>query len=81
MSENYFSLGERDAKILARKISLEDYETIKVHWKNKNYTLIAYMLRKYGLDFKGLTYLETLINELIKIKEPLIRHHNKSIYV
>lgn len=71
MSENYFSLGERNAKILARKISLEDYETIKVHWKNKNYTLIAYMLRKYGLDFKGLTYLETLINELIKIKEPL----------
>ncbi|MEM3013605.1 MAG: hypothetical protein QXI71_03130 [Candidatus Bathyarchaeia archaeon] len=71
MSEDYFSLGERDAKILARKISPEDYETIKVHWKNKNYTLIAYTLRKYGLDFKGLTYLETLINELIKIKGPL----------
>ncbi len=69
MSEDYYAIGERDAKILAKKISREDYETLKVHWKNKNYTLLAFMLRRYGLDFKGLTYLETLVNELIKIKE------------
>jgi len=70
MSEDYFTAGEKDAKILAKKISREDYENLKVHWKNKNYTLLAYMLRRYGLDFKGLTYLETLINELVKMKEP-----------
>jgi len=70
MSEDYFTAGEKDAKILAKRISREDYENLKVHWKNRNYTLIAYMLRRYGLDFKGLTYLETLVNELIKIKEP-----------
>ena len=70
MSEDYFTAGEKDAKILAKRISREDYENLKVHWKNRNYTLIAYMLRKYGLDFKGLTYLETLVNEIIKIKEP-----------
>jgi len=69
MSEDYYAIGERDAKILAKKISCEDYETLKVHWKNKNYTLLAFMLRRYGLDFKGLTYLETLVNDLIKIKE------------
>ncbi|MBS7615430.1 hypothetical protein KEJ18_06865 [Candidatus Bathyarchaeota archaeon] len=73
MSEDYFSMGERDAKILAKKISREDYEALKVHWKNRNYTLLAFMLRRYGLDFKGLTYLETLVNELIKIKEGQIK--------
>jgi hypothetical protein len=71
MSEDYFSEGEKDAKVLAKKISLEDYENLKVQWQNRNYSFLAYMLRRYGLDFKGLTYLETLINELIKIKEPL----------
>jgi len=70
MSEDYFTEGEKDAKILAKKISHEDYENLKVHWKNKNYTLLAYMLRRYGLDFKGLTYLETLVSELVKLKEP-----------
>jgi hypothetical protein len=70
MAENYFTAGEEDAKILAKRISHEDYENLKIQWENKNYTLIAYMLRRYGLDFKGLTYLETLVNELIKIKEP-----------
>ncbi len=70
MSEDYFIAGEKDAKVLAKKISREDYENLKVHWKNKNYTMLAYMLRRYGLDFKGLTYLETLVNELVKLKEP-----------
>jgi hypothetical protein len=70
MSENYFTEGERDAKILAKKISHEDYENLKVQWKNRNYSFLAYMLRRYGLDFRGLTYLETLVNEIIKIKEP-----------
>jgi len=70
MSEDYFTAGEKDAKVLAKKISREDYENLKVHWKNKNYTMLAYMLRRYGLDFKGLTYLETLVNELVKLKEP-----------
>jgi hypothetical protein len=27
------------------------------------------MLRRYGIEFKGLTYLERLVDELIKMKE------------
>jgi hypothetical protein len=70
MTEDYFTAGERDARVLAKRISREDYENLKVQWNNRNYTLIAYMLRRYGLDFKGLTYLETLVDELVKMKEP-----------
>ena len=40
-----------------------------MYWEKKSYTLIAYMLRRYGLEFKGLTYLEALVSELIKMKE------------
>jgi hypothetical protein len=69
VTEDYFIAGERDARVLAKRISREDYENLKVQWKNRNYALIAYMLRRYGLDFKGLTYLETLVDELIKMKE------------
>ena len=58
-----------DAKKLAGKISSHDYGTLKMCWEKKSYTLIAYMLRRYGLEFKGLTYLEALVSELIKMKE------------
>jgi len=42
---------------------------LKTYWQSKSFTLIASMLRRYGIDFKGLTYLETLMDELFKIKE------------
>jgi len=60
---------ERDAENLARKISPDDYETIKLFWQKKRYAMIASKLRMYGVEFKGITYLEVLINELIKIME------------
>ncbi len=69
MSEDYFDEALRDAKVLAGRISPNDYESLKKYWRNKSFTLIAYMLRRYGLEFKGLTYLEILVGELLDIKE------------
>lgn len=69
MSEDYFDEALKDAKVLAGRISPDDYESLKKHWNNKSFTLIAYMLRRYGLEFKGLTYLEILVGELLDIKE------------
>ncbi len=58
-----------DAKVLAKKISMEDYMSIKRFWERRDYALIAVILRRYGLDFKGVTYLEMLIDELMREKE------------
>jgi hypothetical protein len=69
MSEDYFEEALKDARVLARRISPDDYENLKKYWENKSYTFIAYMLRRYGIEFKGLTHLETLVNELKNIKE------------
>ena len=69
MSEDYFDEALRDAKVLAGRISPNDYESLKKYWRNRSFTLIAYMLRRYGLEFKGLTYLEILVGELLDIKE------------
>lgn len=69
MSEDYFEEALKDARVLARRISADDYENLKKYWANKSYTFIAYMLRRYGIEFKGLTHLETLVNELQNIKE------------
>ena len=69
MSDNYFDMAARDAEILAKRISLEDYESLKKYWENKSLTSIAFMLRRYGLEFKGLTYLEVLVSEVLKKKE------------
>jgi len=68
VSTDYFEEAARDARILADKISLEDYENLKKYWRNKRYFLIASMIRRYGLEFKGLTYLENLMEELLKIR-------------
>jgi len=59
----------RDAKKLLGRISSHDYRTLKMYWERKSFTLITYMFRRYGIEFKGLTHLETLVNELIKMKE------------
>ena len=68
MSKDYYDEALKDAGILAKRIILEDYENLKKYWKNKSYTLIAFMLRRYGLEFKGLTYLETMVKELFEMK-------------
>jgi len=69
VSEDFFDEALKDAKVLAGRINLDDYESLKTYWQSKSFTLIASMLRRYGIDFKGLTYLETLMDELFKIKE------------
>jgi len=69
MSEDIYDEALKDAKILARRISPDDYKILKMYWEKKSYTQIAYKLRLYGLEFKGITYLEMLMNELIKMKE------------
>lgn len=69
MSLDYFEEALKDAKVLAGRISPDDYESLKRYWENKSFTMIAYMLRRYGMEFKGLTYLEILVNELLNIKE------------
>jgi hypothetical protein len=69
VSSNYFDTAAKDADILAKRISPEDYENLKKYWENKSFTSIAFMLRRYGLEFKGLTYLEVLVNEVLKKKE------------
>ena len=69
MSDDAFDEASRDAKNLLGRINADDYETLKQYWEKKSFTLIAYMLRRYGIEFKGLTYLERLVDELIKMKE------------
>ena len=69
MSEDISDEASRDAKNLLGRINPDDYQTLKQYWQKKSFTLIAYMLRRYGIEFKGLTYLERLVAELIRMKE------------
>ncbi|MDH5687733.1 MAG: hypothetical protein OEZ48_07725 [Candidatus Bathyarchaeota archaeon] len=68
MSDDISDEASRDAKNLLGRINPDDYETLKQYWQKKSFTLIAYMLRRYGIEFKGLTYLERLVAELIRMK-------------
>ena len=67
--EGYVNEAEvqKDAKRLANSMTSEDYEDVKEHWRTKNFMSIAFVLRKYGLEFKGITYMERLIEELSKL--------------
>jgi len=58
----------KDARIFAKRISPDDYEILRKYWKNKSFTIIAFILRRYGLEFKGLTHLETMVKELFDMK-------------
>jgi len=69
MSEDISDEASRDAKNLLGRINPDDYQTLKQYWQKKSFTLIAYMLRRYGIEFKGLTYLERLVDELIRMRE------------
>jgi len=66
LPEDIFEEAQKDAEKLAGRIKAEDYEKLKKLWENKSYTQITFLLRNYGLEFKGITYLEVLIEELEK---------------
>ena len=57
----------KEARFLADKISWEDTKLIRDFWEDKNYHLIVPVLRRYGLEFKGIIYTEELIKEFLKI--------------
>lgn len=69
MSENVVSEASKDAETLARRIRPDDYATLKRYYDKKSFSMIAFMLRRYGIEFKGVTHLEVLVNKLIKMKE------------
>ena len=69
MSGDISDEASRDARNLLGRINPDDYQTLKQYWQKKSFTLIAYMLRRYGVEFKGLTYLERLVDELIRMRE------------
>ena len=61
----------KEAKLLADKITKEDVKIIRKFWEDRNYDVIAIVLRRYGLEFKGIVYTEKLIKEFLRIvKEP-----------
>jgi hypothetical protein len=69
--EGYVNEAEvqKDAKRLADSITTEDYEAAKEHWRTRSFMSIAFILRKYGLEFKGITFMEKLMEELTKLIE------------
>jgi ribosomal protein S25 len=69
--EGYVNESEvqKDTKRLADSITNEDYEAVKEHWRTRSFMSIAFILRKYGLEFKGITYMERLMEELTKLIE------------
>jgi hypothetical protein len=60
---------QKDASRLADTITSEDYEDVKKHWQTRSFMFIAFVLRKYGLEFKGITYMERLMEELSILME------------
>jgi hypothetical protein len=66
--------ASRDAKDLAKRMSLDEYDDLRSFWQRKRYATIAFVLRKHGLEFKGISYIEALMNELVSIMEQ--RHRN-----
>jgi len=59
----------REATILARRMVERDVVSIMRFWRDKDYHMIAFMLKRYGLEFKGIIYTEELIKELLGILE------------
>lgn len=57
----------REAKLLADRISGDNTGLIGKYWEEKNYWLVAFLLKKYGLEFKGITYTEELIRQFQRI--------------
>jgi len=69
--EGYINEAEvrKGARRLASSITSEDYEIVKEHWRTRSFMSLAFVLRKYGLEFKGITYTERLMEELSKLME------------
>jgi len=57
----------KEANFLANRIIEEDIKLIRKFWEDKNYEIIAVVLKKYGLEFKGIIYTENLIKEFLRI--------------
>ncbi len=66
--EGYVNEAEvqKDAERLMNAVSSEDYEAMKEHWRTRSFMSLAFLLKKYGLEFKGITYTEKLMEELSK---------------
>jgi len=58
----------REAKLLASRITNEDIRLVRKFWDERSYELIVIILKKYGLEFKGIVYTEELIKRVLKIK-------------
>jgi len=56
-----------EAELLADRMIDEDLKLIRKFWEDRNFELIVSMLRKYGLEFKGVIYTEHLIREFLRI--------------
>jgi len=69
--EGYVNDAEvrKDAERLMNALSSEDYEAIKEHWRTRSFLSLAFLLKKYGLEFKGITYTERLMEELSKLRQ------------
>lgn len=59
----------REAELLAKRVIKKDLELIRKFWEDKNFYYIAYVLKKYGLEFKGIIHTDYLIKELLGIIE------------
>lgn len=69
MSQDVVEEASKDAENLFRRVHPDDYASLKLQWQKKNFYLIAFILKRYGIDFKGLTYMEVLVDKLIKLRE------------
>jgi len=59
----------REAEFLASRIMADDLEIIRRFWRDRDFALIALVLRRYGLEFKGVIHTEHMIKEFLRIIE------------
>jgi len=69
--EGYINDAEvqKDAERLANAVSSEDYEALREHWRTRSFLSLAFLLKKYGLEFKGITYMEKLMEKIAILKQ------------
>ena len=59
----------REAELLAERIMEKDIGRIRKFWKDRNFSSIASLLKRYGLEFKGIIHTDNLIEEFLRIIE------------
>jgi|GEM_PF-2410720 hypothetical protein len=69
--EGYVNEAEvqKDAERLMNVVSPEDYEALREYWQTRSFLSLAFLLKKYGLEFKGITFTERLMEELSRLKQ------------